>query len=115
MATDINKLHQVALGKLRGRGVGKTHLKCHDVAAMVEFDEDMIIVLLSSYNDLNYVYPMLDEVLIEHDIHIEKLSKPQHRLYLENGSHIQFISEGNLPQALAGYTDCPIIYMRHND
>ena len=36
MITDIERLHAVINGDVRGRRVGKTFSKCHEVAGLVE-------------------------------------------------------------------------------
>lgn len=116
MATDLVRLHNVASGKLQGRGVGKTYLKCHDVAGTICLGEDYIIVLVSYLRDINYIYPMLREVLHEYSLEVDKVVMTNHKILLTNGTVIKFFSESiELCYQLAGYSGKPIVYMRHRD
>lgn len=70
MSTDINRLHDVALGKLKHRGCGKTTLDCHILVGIMEVTEgDSIICLVKNMRILQCtILPVLFKVLEEHDI-----------------------------------------------
>ena len=88
--TDIEKLHNVILGKTKGRCIGKTYSLCHDLAGTIEVGRfNTIIVALKSFNDFNYIFPMLRQVLSEHDLKIESLNL-QERCFTCNGKKIIF-------------------------
>ena len=113
MKTDINRLHQVAFGQLRGRRWGKTYLQCHNIAGTIEVgDRDIIVCIVSHYSDIRYIIPMLMDILDEHDLKILKYNKCQNCLYVEN-KQIRFITDANYEKILR--LDANIIFIRCND
>ena len=88
--TDIEKLHNVILGKVKGRCIEKKHLLYHNLAGTIEVGRfNTIIVALKSFNDFNYIFPMLRQVLSEHDLKIESLNL-QERCFTCSGKKIIF-------------------------
>ena len=112
MSTDIDRLHDVIDGRTSGRGVGKTFAKCHDVAGLIELGLSTVFCVITNYRDIGYILPMLDEVLTEHNMKIEK--KQQHHIFLNNKIRITFVSENDVGRRLRGL-EGGIVWMRHWD
>ncbi len=88
--TDIERLHKVALGELRGRGVGKTYKLCCDVISALHLDEKSIAVILPKPQWVEHVRPMLKELLQENGFEIEREFYSD--ILLCNGGKIIFYS-----------------------
>jgi hypothetical protein len=70
MTTDLDRLHKVVTGELRGRGVGRTYASCQYLAGTLETCEpnSCIIWVVPRFSWMSHIRPMLDQVLREHDI-----------------------------------------------
>jgi hypothetical protein len=108
MKTDIDKLHEKALGNLIGRGTGKTFLKCHEIMAAIEMDHELIICIIKYYIDINYISRMLHEVSEDHDIILKRTNKFE---FHTDNSRILFIPVSQLNERLRGLGDHTIIDM----
>lgn len=90
MKTDIDRLHKVALGEVKGRGCGKTFLKCHELAGLVETGFEGTMALVVPYmRYFKHIYPMMVEVFKEHSI---KLRVTRQHTLEGNGFKFVFIS-----------------------
>lgn len=90
MATDIDRLHDVVGGRVRGGKIGKTYARCHELAGTIETGEhDYIIVQITRYSDIQYIMPMLTTILKEHHIEIESTNE-QRKEIVCNGKKIWF-------------------------
>lgn len=94
MKTDIDRLHKVALGELQRRGCGKTYLDCHHVAAAIEVGEKDIVCIIPYNSWKHHIFPMLLEVLDEHEIIIDYVNFELGEIRASN-SKIKFYSQGN--------------------
>jgi len=107
---DIDRLHDVINGDLYGRGVGKTYAKCNDVAGMIGVGINNIYCITTHYRDINYILPMLNEVLSDHEMCI--IRKDDNKIFLDNGARIFFIAERDMERRLRG-CEGGLVYMRH--
>lgn len=91
MRTDIDRLHQVALGEIGGRGCGKTFLMCHSVAGAIETGSRQVAIIVPELRWMTFIKPMLYDVLREHGLNIEP-ERGNHRvLFLDDGTKIMFV------------------------
>jgi len=66
MPIDIDRLHAVIQGKVHGRRCGKTFARVCELAAEVQLSDCIhIVVLITHYNDISYLWPMIKEVFDE--------------------------------------------------
>lgn len=72
MKTDLNRLHKVAEGELTGPRCGKTFLQCHVAAGFIELGFTEIICVVSEYQDINHIVPMLKGILEERCFLLQK-------------------------------------------
>ena len=100
---DIDRLHGVALGELRGRGCGKTHKLCCDVVSALQLGEKRVAIILPKPQWVKHVRPMIKGLLKENGFEIE--SEFYLDIRLRNGSKIAFYS------AMSSYVnkDLPMI------
>lgn len=71
LSTDIDRLHRVVatLPAGLGRGCGKTFARCHELCGTLEVGRlDAVAGLLRRRAHLDFILPMLDQVLDEHRI-----------------------------------------------
>lgn len=98
MPTDIHRLHQVVLGELRGRRVGKTFAACHEVVGDILVDSlGMVVCVVKFERDVNWIVPMLVEVMAEYGLTVSKCRELR---YMCNGKVIQFISSLRLNNSI---------------
>ena len=106
MRTDIVRLHDVALGNIRERRVGKTTLTCHEVAGVIELNiVKTIIARLKKTSDIFYILPMLLETLKEHEICIEGKYHRQFQKFVGDSFEIKFISQNQFNVLTRGLSD----------
>lgn len=104
MKTDIERLHQVYEGNLKGRAVGKTFLQCHEIAGQIEVGEvKNIICLLPNYQYTVFIKTMLIDVLKEHGIIIKKHTRDT--IFISGGKRILFLVRSLEEDELIGFTD----------
>jgi len=82
MSTDIQRLHDVALGIRTGRGAGHTTLDCHSVAGELELGAKLIVITLPSKSHFRHVVPMLKNILEEHGFVIVTNASSDDRIFL---------------------------------
>ncbi len=113
MQTDLNRLHKVYDGKLNARGVGKTFLKIHTLAGLVEVGEmPIIFILMDEWHDIYYLRLMIDKIFEEHKLMIHTR---MNRGFMCNNKQIRFKLNSELEMILGMYRMCDIIRMGHND
>jgi len=111
--TDIDRLHDVIEGRRRGRGAGKTFAKCYDVLGWVQVGESYIYCMVTRYNDLTYILPILEQILEEHGFRIAKFNGVQNELSIVN-SKIKFVVEEDWEHRMRGLRGAQVL-MRHQD
>lgn len=65
---DLDRLHGVAGGQLRGRGVGHTYYYCHLIAGIVELGNQLIYIILPHYNWFKHFKIELARVFLHHGL-----------------------------------------------
>lgn len=76
MKTDVDALHKVINGEVKGRGRGHTFARCHILAGNVELSNVSHIVFpVESYVDLKFLIPMIKEVFVDHEIEFEQIKR----------------------------------------
>lgn len=113
MTTNLDRLHKVVTKEITGRGCGKTFARCHEVAGFIELGHRTIFCMTSLNRDFLYIKPMIEEVLNEHGIRINKISTQPFKIYTNVGATIFFIPENLLEQKTRGYRDIVQVDMRH--
>ena len=113
ITTDIDRLHRVVKGKDRGRGVGKTFAKCHEVLGHLYLGQRDIFCMITEYYDLRYILPMLEGILEEGGLKIDRVNKSTHEFFVLD-SRIMFIAERSWDYRTRGYQGA-MVYMRHWD
>ena len=100
MKTNIDELHKLLewrnkIGEYKlPRGCGKTLLKCHELAGDIEVgDLNTIVICVPYYHVLNFILPMLKDVLNEH--HLKYTYKERDRILFCNNKKIIFVSESD--------------------
>lgn len=68
MGTDIDRLHKVVLGELRGRGCGKTVALCHCIAGAIESGETEVDVVVPQHRWMGDTKSVLWDILDEHEL-----------------------------------------------
>lgn len=115
MITDIERLHKIVDQRNGGdfyRQKGKTFSKCHDVAGMIELELfNVVVVFISHYNDVKYIFPMLREVFNDHELELKNVD--QYTL-ISNDCLIKFFSERDRYK-LKCFEDCAVVEMLHGN
>lgn len=91
--TDLDRLHRVVTLQVGGRQCGRTFAACHTLAGMVcTVPKRAIIVwpLRHGLFQIEYIRPMLGEVLLEHGI---PFTWARQRELIANGRRVRFVSE----------------------
>lgn len=113
LKTNLNRLHEVYNGKLYGRGVGKTFLKIHTLAGLVEVSEmPIIFVLMDEWRDIYYLRMMIEKIFEEHKLTIHTR---MNRGFMCNNKQIRFKLNNDLEKILGIYRMCDIIRMGHHN
>lgn len=111
--TDLDRLHKVTTKEATYRGAGKTYAKCHEVAGLLEVTEvRYILCMITLQRDIDYILPMLRDVLLEHDIAIT--GRINHTIRIGE-REIRFIPESDFDYRTRGMTNCAVVRMRHWD
>ena len=114
--TDLERLHDVI--EKTGEGyslppqIGKTFLRCHELAGQVEVGEvNCIVVGMSYMSDLDYLLPIIKKVFDEHGIIMQRLARNK---FKGNNKTILFLSVDQMEIRTRGleYFYQP---MRHED
>lgn len=95
MNTDIDRLHNVVDGTLKGQQVGKTFAKCHEVAGLVELGFTDIYCIVREYKDIEYIMLMVYGVFLDHDLDTTFFQLST-QLYSTAEINIRFIPESKL-------------------
>jgi len=105
--TDLDRLHQVVEGKLRGRGAGRTFAACHNLAGILETcDENISIAwIIPRMSWVFHIRPMLERVLEEHGLLCDCKWVAQNRL-LYGTKRVWFIARGSLRRQFGIRYDC---------
>ena len=89
---DIDRLLKVALGELKGRGVGKTTLACSQVVGTLQTTDDGIIYCtVKLIKHIGYMKDMLVRILEDYDYRVVEQRRSDFSMKLNNGRVIQFI------------------------
>jgi len=103
--TDINRLHDVASGRLTGRQCGTTYLACHDICGAIELGETNILAIVKAMRDIGYITFMLEGVMNEHELVFRRLSREKYAVmsHSDESVVIEFISsQSRIHERLAG-------------
>jgi hypothetical protein len=108
---DIERLHKVANGELKGRRVGKTTLACYDVVGTLDVTECLdVVCVVKLIRDVRYISRMLVDILTENGYTFrERKSDGGIRLY--DGRWITFIREDDCYKNLCGYRGCIVDFV----
>ncbi len=113
LITNLNRLHKVYNGELYGRGVGKTFLKIHTLAGIIEVGQfPRIFVVIGEWHDKLYLMPMIGKIFEEHELII---NKSYLRGFDCNDKHIRFTTNKDLYEDLMGYHICDIVRIEHHN
>ena len=110
---DIDRLHYVVDNrdiKELPRRCGKTRSRCHDVAGFIGLEFRIIFVIMAQYNNLEYLIPMLHDVLEEHDfnvIHVDRCT------IQSMNSTIKFITERDIYK-MNGSDRCAVVMTQYD-
>jgi len=109
MKTDLERLHQVYNGEIKGRKVGNTFLQCHKIAGQIEVgNTNNIICIVENYDYVNKtIKPMLLDILEEHNIKITKVL--QYNIFINNIQVLFKLNKGG--DELAGYRNYCLFYL----
>ena len=111
MKTDIDRLHKVISGEIYGRGCGKTFARCHELAGIIETSNiSLIICIMTKWNDIFYLKPMIKEVFLEHNL---KITAENRFDFMCNGKKIKFIVEQDFYDRTRGI-DAYILFIWDN-
>lgn len=102
MSTDLDRLHAVVSGELRGRQVGKTWAHCHDLVSAIELGEPEVRAVVATLRDVNHVLPMLVGVLQERGHHVKQTG--QFQLVVDFRHEVRFVSLAQAPERTPGST-----------
>ena len=110
---DVINVAMDILNKLTSGSEARTSCaKCHDVAGFIELElMSRIYVIMDYYNDINYIIPMLWDVLTEHELSFERVDKFTVK---SNDVTIKFIVERD-EYKMRGFCGYGIIKMGHYD
>ena len=100
--TDLDKLHNVIEKRSSGlpRRAGKTYARCHELAGHVEVgDFRNIIVGMTHYSDVDYLFPMIEDIFNEHRIELKRISQ---NVFQANGKRILFMSSSQMSNKTRG-------------
>lgn len=116
MATDIERLHKVINLPYHIRGTGHTYAKCHEICASVLVSPDDYIFCIMTYlRDIDYIYPMLWDILPEYDLKLKRNDQRYDKCsFLIGNKKVLFITEEQRHK-LRGLSSYTIIYIRHWD
>lgn len=115
MITDIERLHRVVDQReqnkwSRERCTGKSFAKCHDVAGMVELELfNVIVVIMTNYDDVDYIFPMLWDVFQDHQLESTKVDRYTLKC---NDTLIKFFAERDTYKIQA-YGACGVVEIGH--
>lgn len=111
MKTDIDILHNIVDNRdnLLPRQSGESFSRCHDVAGLIELEFTTVFVLMSVYNDIQYIIPMLYDVLDDHNLNFVRVDK---FTVLSNETRIKFIIDGE-EYKMRGYKNCAMVPILH--
>jgi len=110
MKTNVSKLHELL--KLRNkvdslylpRRCGKTLLLCHELVGAIEVgDFKTVVVGIYSNSNLEFLLPMLFDVLKEHGMNYAYVK--QHNKLLCNDKVVRFIEERKVREETVGISD----------
>jgi len=107
--TDIDKLHQVCLGELKGRHCGKTFASCYDVIGEIYNETKRILCIVEVSLDISRIHNMLIDLLIENDLQYSTVTMTTIKVHKSN---IEFTSNYDLKKKLIGQYDQLLIYMK---
>jgi late competence protein required for DNA uptake (superfamily II DNA/RNA helicase) len=99
MRTNLDRLHDVVLGNITGRGAGHTVAHCHEIASVIELGETDVALMLPRMDWIKHVLPVLDKVLQERGV--GALHPISHSRFTAGHATITVIS-AKQPGALAG-------------
>lgn len=105
--TDLDRLHQVVEGDLRGRGAGRTFAACHNLAGILETCNKgaRIAWIIPRMSWMFHIRPMLERVLEEHGL--LKYCKWITQNKLQYGTKcVQFIPRESLRRQFGIHYDC---------
>lgn len=110
MHTDIRRLHNVIDGSILSyRGCGRTYAICHKIAGYIKIEVPSIVCVLTRYDDIGYILPMLFKVFNDHEI----LWEYKRWIVKANITTIKFKSEEDFIKLRGEYP--LVVYMRHWD
>lgn len=120
MNTNIDKLHKVLDGKLKGRRVGNTFAQCHLIAGYIELAEELditqVICKTNFCNDIQYILPILESVLNEHGLQIFKFLWSTNSALVEDCNkvtQVTFISKERFDEKIIGINNYVLVDMTH--
>ena len=95
--TDINKLHDFALGNTSGRRAGKTYHACSVAVGYLHVLENSVIAfVVKSYDRVKHKLHTLDAIAKEQGLEIERYDKATYTIIFKNNSNrIVFMSENS--------------------
>jgi len=96
------------------RGSGKTTARIHELLGHVQLQTENIFVVITSYNDLQWLLPMIKDIFEYYDV--GKIAVSCNTMICEN-SRIKFITTNNKSFAhhTRGMKGFGVVYMRHGD
>ena len=114
MITDLDRLHDVAEGRLTGRGVGATFYHCHQVAGAIELGERNVYIQVPVYRDVDYIMLMLKSVLSEHGIEIIKeVEIGRYGFTVGHNTLVRFVTYGDVAKDKLRGCEGFIVDMHH--
>lgn len=72
---DVNRLHSVIPGKLKGRGCGKTFASVVELASCITLGHELILCRIKRQRDLNYIFDIIMQVFHEFEIKIDSFER----------------------------------------